>query len=183
MFAPESGRALEVGAKWEAASRRLGATVAVFDIKKRNVLTGDPANAGFSVLAGEIRSRGVELDVAGQLSTQWRLTGSLAYNDVSGQRDNTLVVGGPVLNVPRINGSVLAVHETAIGDGGRYGLGGGFTHMGQRLGQARTQAEANAGTAAFNLPAYTTAKLVAYWRFSPALRLSLDVDNVSNTTH
>ena len=182
-FTPESGRALEAGAKWERADRRLGATVAVFDIRKRNALTGDPANAGFSIAAGEIRSRGVEADVAGQLTTQWRVTGSLAYNDVSVQRDNTLEVGGRVLNTPRVNGSVLAVYENALAGGGRYGLGGGFTHMGKRLGQARTQAEATAGTVAFDLPAYTTAKLVAYWRLSPALRLSLDVDNLFDTSY
>lgn len=191
-FAPESGRALEVGAKWERADKRLGATVALFDIRKRNVLTGDPTrdpltgqliNPGFSVAAGEIRSRGVEFDLAGQLTTQWRLTASLAYNDVRVEKDNTLEVGGRVLNAPRVNGSVLAVYEGALEGGSRYGVGCGFTHMGERLGQARTQVEANAGTAAFDLPAYTTVKAVAYWRLSPTLRVSLDVDNLFDTTY
>jgi len=73
---------------------------------------------------------------------------------------------------------VLAVYESALANGQRFSIDGGFTHMGARLGQARTQAEAKAGTPAFELPAYTTAKLVGYWRISPALRLSLDVDNL-----
>ncbi len=55
--------------------------------------------------------------------------------------------------------------------------------MGARLGEARTQAQADAGQAAFDLPAYTTAKLVAYWRLSPTLRLTLDVDNVFDKTY
>src|SRR5258708_19473209 len=55
--------------------------------------------------------------------------------------------------------------------------------MGKRLGQARTQAEADAGKAAFELPSYTTAKLVAYWRISPTLRLTLDVDNLFDKTY
>lgn len=181
-FAAESGRALEVGAKWERADKRLGATVAMFDIRKRNVLTGDPANPGFSIAAGEIRSRGVEFDLAGQVTAQWRLTASLAYNDVRVEKDNTLEVAGRVLNAPRVNGSVLAVYEGALEGGSRYGAGGGFTHMGERLGQARTQVEANAGAAAFELPAYTTVKAVAYWRLSPTLRVSLDIDNLFGTT-
>ena len=78
---------------------------------------------------------------------------------------------------------MLAVYENALANGQRYGVGGGVTHMGKRLGQARTQAEANAGTAAFELPSYTTAKLMAYWRLSPTLNLSLDVDNVFNKVH
>jgi iron complex outermembrane receptor protein len=134
-FAPEEGQALELGAKWERADKRLGATVALFDIRKRNVLTGDPANAGFSISAGEVGSRGVEFDLAGQVTTQWRVTASLAYNDVSVLADNTLVVGSRLLNTPRINGSVLAVYESALSNGTLYGIGGGFTHMGERLGQ------------------------------------------------
>ena len=182
-FAPESGKALELGAKWERADRRLGATAALFDIRKRNVLTADAANAGFSVAAGEIRSRGAEFDLAGQLSRRWRVNASLALNDVEVTRDNTLEIGGRLLNVPRVNGSMLAMYEDALANGQRYGVGGGLTHTGRRLGQARTQAEAAAGTPAFDLPAYTTAKLVGYWRLNPRLRLTLDVDNVFDRTY
>ena len=182
-FAPESGRALELGAKWESADRRMGATVALFDIAKRNVLTADAANAGFSVAAGEVRSRGAEFDLAGQLSRHWRVNASLSLNDVEVVRDGTLETGGRLLNVPRVNGSVLAMYEDALASGQRYGVGGGLTHTGRRLGEARTQAEANAGTPAFDLPAYTTAKLVGYWRINPTLRLTLDVDNVFDRTY
>lgn len=182
-FDPEKARALELGAKWESADQRLGATAALFDIKKRNALTSDPLNAGFSAAAGEVRSRGLELDLSGRVSAHWRVNASLVVNDVEVTRDNTLEVGGRLLNVPKFNGSVLAVYENALANGQRYGVGGGVTHMGKRLGQARTQAEANAGTAAFELPSYTTAKLMAYWRLSPTLNLSLDVDNVFNKVH
>jgi iron complex outermembrane recepter protein len=167
-FAPESGVAYEVGAKWESADRRMGATVALFDITKRNVLTPDPQNAGFSVAAGRVTSRGVEFDLAGQVTRDWRLTGSLSYADVDAGG------GARLLNVPRINGSMLAVYEGALSDGGRYGVGGGLTHMGARLGETGTR---------FELPAYTTAKLMAYWRLTPTLRVSVDVDNVFDTTY
>jgi iron complex outermembrane receptor protein len=182
-FAPESGRALELGTKWESRDKRIGATAALFDIRKRNVKTTDPSNSNQSVAAGEIRSRGIEFDLAGQLSTHWRVNASLVWNKVEITRDNTLELGGRLLNVPRVNGSLLAVYEDALANGQRYGIGGGVTHMGQRLGQARTQDEANAGTAAFELPSYTTAKLVGYWRVTPTLRLTLDVDNLFNATY
>lgn len=182
-FDPEKARAFELRAKWESADQRLGATAALFDITKRNVLTSDPVNSGFSVAAGEVRSRGLELDVAGRLTANWRLNASLVFNDVEITRDNTLEVGGRLLNVPKVNGSVLAVYEDALANGQRYGVGGGVTYMGKRLGQARTQAEANAGTAAFDLPSYTTAKLLAYWRLSPTINLTLDVDNLFDKVH
>ncbi|MCY4745934.1 TonB-dependent siderophore receptor [Pelomonas sp. UHG3] len=179
-FAPESGRALELGAKWERADRRLGLTAALFDIRKRNVLTADPAaltdpaRAGFSIAAGEVGSRGLELDFAGQVSTSWRVNASLVLNDVEVRRDTTLAAGTRLLNVPKVNGSLLAVYEGALANGQRYGLGGGVTHVGARLGQTATS---------FELPAYTTAKLVAHWRISPTLRATLDVDNLFDRTH
>ena len=182
-FNPESGRALELGSKWESADKRMGATAAIFDIRKTNVVTADPVNVGSSVAAGEIRSRGFEFDLAGQLTKQWRVNASMVLNDVAITKDNTLEVGGRLLNVPRVNGSVLAVYENALASGQRYGVGGGITHTGKRLGQAQTQAQANAGTPAFELPSYTTAKMVAYVRINPTLRLTLDIDNLFDTTY
>lgn len=182
-FDPESGRAFEAGAKWQRADGRLGTTLALFDIAKTSVVTADPANPGFSITSGKLRSRGAELDFSGQLTERWRLNASLLYNDVEVLRDNTLEVGSSLINVPRVNGSVLGVYENTFANGSRYGIGAGVTHVDERLGETRTQASADAGRAAFVLPAYTTAKLVAYWRASPRLRLSLDVDNLFDETY
>ncbi len=182
-FDPESGTAYEMGAKWESADRTIGSTLALFDIRKKRVLTADPANAGFSITAGEVRSRGLDLDLSGQITRAWRINASFTYHDAAVVKDNTLEVGGRLLNIPRINGSLLLVYEGAVGQSGRYGLGGGFTYSGRRLGEARTQAQADAGTPAFELPAYTVAKLVGYWRISTNLRLSIDVDNLFDKTY
>ena len=174
---------MEVGGKWESADRRVGATAALFDIRKRNVLTSDPANAGFSTAAGEVRSRGLEMDLSGRVSRHWRVNAGLVFNDVEIARDNALEVGGRLLNTPRGQGSVLAVYEGALADGQGYGIGGGLTHVGERLGAARTQAEANAGAPAFELPGYTTAKLVGWWRLTPKMRVTLDVNNLFDRTY
>lgn len=167
-FEPEKGRALEAGFKFESADRRLGGNLAVFDIRKRNALTADPVNTGFSVATGEVRSRGLEGDVAGRVGQAWRLSASFAWLDAEVLKDNTLPVGTPLLNVPRISGSVLAVHESAQSFG-KLGLGGGAVHVGKRAGDA---------TASFDLPAYTTAKLLAYWQADAHWRVGLDVDNL-----
>jgi iron complex outermembrane recepter protein len=118
-FEPEVGRSLELGAKWERADHRIGATAALFEIRKRHVLTADPSNVGNSVAAGEVRSRGLEFDLVGQLTSHWRLNASLVLNDVEVTRDHTLEAGGRLLNVPKVNGSVLAVYETSLDNGQR----------------------------------------------------------------
>ncbi|NYF20870.1 iron complex outermembrane receptor protein [Xanthomonas sp. JAI131] len=181
--APESGRALELGGKWQARDGRLGGTLALYEIVKDNVLTGDPLNPGNQIAAGRVRSRGAEADLSGQLSAHWRLNASASWNRVQVLRDNTLQVGGSLINVPKLNGSVLAVRETPLPGGGLLGLGGGITHTGARLAEAYTQAQADAGIAPARLPAYTVAKLLAYWRIDDRLRVSLDVDNVFDRTY
>ncbi|GIX23578.1 MAG: ligand-gated channel protein [Caldimonas sp.] len=178
-FDPEKGQAVELGSKWESVDQRLGATAAVFDIRKRNVVT---SLGGVAVAAGRVRSQGVEFDLTGRISPRWRVNASLSYTEATVTEDGTLEIGGRLLNVPRVTASLLAVYEGTLAQGQRYSLGGGVTHVGKRLGQARTQSEANAGTPAFELPAYTLAKLVAHWQPDPMLRLALDVDNLFDRT-
>lgn len=177
-FDPEKAQAAEVGAKWQNTAGTLGATLALFDIRKRNALTADPEHPGYSIAAGRVRSRGMDFDLAGQLGRAWRLNASLSYIDARVDSDNTLETGSPLLNVPRLNGSLMLLHETRLAGGARMGVGGAVTHSASRLGEARTRAQAASGAPAFELPSYALARLVAYWQLSPSLRVSLDIDNL-----
>ena len=181
-FEPEFGRALETGVKFESADRRLGGTLSIFQINKRNVLTGSDADGVFSTTAGEVRSRGLELDIAGQLTPNLRINGSYAHIDTEVTHDNggamdwsstppapVNLVGKRLMNVPKNSASVLAVWEEALQGAGAYGLGGGLAYVGQRTGNVINS---------FSLPSYTTAKLLAYWRVNKQFRLMLNVDNL-----
>jgi len=181
-FKPETGRSLESGLKWESAQRDLGMTLALFDIRKRNVLTANPDQPMFSIATGEVRSRGLEWDISGQIAPNLRLNASASYTDPTIHADNTLAAGSLVTNAARVSTSALAIYENTLANGQRYSMGAGLVHMGRRLGQARRQADVTAGNAAFYLPAWTTAKLIATWQVNPALRLTVDVDNVFDRT-
>ena len=173
-FAPEEGRAREVGVKYESADKRYGGTLALFDIDKKNVLTNDLNNSGFSIAAGEARSRGLEVDFSGQLTDKIRVTANYAYTDAKITKDNNAALeGARLLNVPRHSGSVMAMYEDGF-SAGRYGIGAGLTHVGERSGNALDS---------FSLPAYTTARLMTYWKPSKNLRLSLDVENLFDKTY
>ena len=160
-FDPERGTARELGMKWQSADERLGGSVSLFDIKKRNVLVPDPNNTDFNIAAGEIRNKGMEVELAGQIARNWRVSLSYAYLD------------SELKQFPRHSGSAFVVHEMPLEDGMLLGLGGGFTHIGERTGDTGVPV----------LPAYTTAKLTGYWRISKTMRLSLDVDNVFDKTY
>ncbi|WP_245951385.1 TonB-dependent siderophore receptor [Paracidovorax anthurii] len=174
-FAPQKGKAFEAGAKWQSADQRLSGAVALFDIRKTNVLTRSPTNANFNIAAGEVRSRGAEADLAGRLDAHWRLSANLAYTDTEVTRDNNpALLGKRLANIPRVSAGLFAIREDRLASGGRYGLGGGLVHVGERTGTA---------TDTYRLPAYTTARLTGYWQIDPRTRLTLDVHNLFDKTY
>ncbi len=181
-FEPERGNAAEWGLKWENTAKTMGATAAAYRIIKRNVLTADPVNAGFSIAAGEVVSRGIDIDLSGQLSSQWRVNASLSVVNASVERDNTLAQGFRLLNIPRTNASVLLMHSGTVA-GMPYSAGGGMTHSSARLGESYTQAQAKLGATAFDLPAYTLAKLSGHLTLSRVWRMTADLDNASDVTY
>lgn len=175
-FDPTSGKALEAGAKWQSADQQLSGSVALFHIVKSNVLTRDPTNASYNVAAGEVRSQGLEADFAGKLDAHWRMTANFAYTDAEVTKDNNpALVGKRLLNIPRVSGGLFAIREDALPSSlGRYGVGGGLVHVGERTGTALDT---------YRLPAYTTVRVTSYWQVDPRTRLTLDVHNLFDETY
>ncbi|MFZ5557341.1 MAG: TonB-dependent siderophore receptor [Pseudomonadota bacterium] len=121
-FDPETGEQYEAGIKADLLDRRLGATLAIYQIKRKNVGTADPVNPGFSIQTGEQRSRGVELDVASELGDGWSLIASAAYTDAEITKDNRFTPGNRIQGVPRLSGSLWATYERAYRRVARVGV-------------------------------------------------------------
>lgn len=173
-FAPERGKSKEIGLKYESLNKRYGGTLSAFEINKKNVLTNDPANAGFSIAAGEARSRGVEFDFSGQVTDKVRVLANYAYIDAEITKDsNAALVGARLINVPKQSGSALAMYEDDF-SAGRYGFGAGATYVGKRSGNSLDS---------FELPSYTTVRTMAYWKPNKTLRFSLDIENLFDKTY
>ncbi|MEX2905147.1 MULTISPECIES: TonB-dependent siderophore receptor [Pseudomonas] len=171
-FAPEKGKSYEVGIKWEALDRQLSVDAAVYQIEKKNVLTTDPVDSTFSVAAGQVRSRGFDLNVAGNLTPEWRVIGGYAYVDAEVTRDNTLRSGTRLLNIPRNSFSLLNVYEFQDGALKGLGLGAGGKYVDERAGQT--------ANSAFSMGAYTVVDLLSYYKVNDKIRLNLDVKNLFN---
>ncbi|MGK5042821.1 TonB-dependent siderophore receptor [Janthinobacterium sp. GB1R12] len=173
-FPAERSRSYELGAKLETG--KLTGTVAVYDIRKSSVLTTNPANTDFAIAAGEVGSRGLELDVSGELARGLRVSGAYAYTNATVTRgDNTIVTGSRFANVPRHSANVIATQQFALGTG-TASVGGGFQYVGERLGDVAVSSQ-------FTLPAYTTARLLASYAPNARLRFALSVENLFNRSY
>ncbi|MFL9813005.1 TonB-dependent siderophore receptor [Stutzerimonas sp. VN223-3] len=174
-FDPEEGLGYEAGFKLDLLDSRLGMTVAAFHLTKENVLTADPGDTTYQVAAGEVRSRGIDFQLTGQLSDQIRVIGAYAYVDAEVTEDNTLARGSRLLNVPEHSGSLLGVYEFL--DGGLRGLelGGGVNYVGERSG--------NVSDSGFELPGYTTVDLLARYKATEDLTLGVNLNNAFDRTY
>ncbi|PUA47121.1 TonB-dependent siderophore receptor [Pseudomonas protegens] len=169
-FAPEKGKSYEMGIKWEALDQQLSVDAAIYQIEKRNVLTTDPVDSTFSVAAGEVRSRGFDVNVAGNLSPEWRVIGGYAYVDAEVTKDNVLRSGTRLLNIPKNSFSLLNMYEFQDGILKGLGLGGGLKYVDERAGQT-----ANTG---FSMGSYTVVDLLSFYKVNDKVRLNLDLKNL-----
>jgi iron complex outermembrane recepter protein len=132
---PETGKGFEVGVKTELFKKKLLATLAYFDITKKNVAVVDPNNPLFFVPVGEQSSQGVELDVSGEILPGWQLIGSYAYINakVTDDTDET-IVGNKLFAVPEHKVSLWTTYEIQTGNLQGFGLGLGFEYADNRFG-------------------------------------------------
>ena len=132
---PEKGEGFEVGIKTDLLTNRLSATLAYFDITKQNVATADLNNLlSFLVATGEQRSRGVELDVAGQILPGWNVIANYAYTDTEVTKDNTIPIGNQLPGIPKHSASLWTTYEIQRGALQGLGIGIGFNYVGERQG-------------------------------------------------
>ncbi|MEH2462336.1 TonB-dependent siderophore receptor [Nostoc sp.] len=170
---PERGTQYEVGLKAELIKDRLSATFAAYDITKENVATTDPNNTQYSIAAGEVKSRGLEFDLSGQILPGWNVIASAFVNDAFVSKDNTLPVGDSLVNAPGAGGSLWTTYE--IQNGGLKGLtvGGGVFYTGDREAQLPNT---------FKIPSYVRADATIFYK-RDNWRVGLNFKNLFSTQY
>jgi len=176
-IAPEEAKSWEVGARLDMPGRVTG-NIALFDIQKRNVLVANSEGpVTLYSAAGEVRSRGLELDLSGQLSDRWSMIGSYAYTDAEVTEDPDYK-GKKLQNVARNSGSLSAVYDFGRVIGGdQLRVGAGARYVGERAGNAVND---------FELPSYTVADAFATYDTQldgQKVKFQLNVKNLFDRTY
>ncbi len=175
---PELGKAYEVGAKIDLPGRVTG-TLALFDIHKRNVMVSELVD-GETVTrtAGKVRSQGVELDIAGQLTDSLSLIGSYAWTDarVTSDPENN---GNELTNVARHTAALFLTNDfgqTGLLPADDLRAGIGARYVGRRAGDAANS---------FYLDDYTVADAFVAWSTpidSYKVKWQVNVKNLFDTS-
>ena len=169
-LAAERAKQIEVGYKASAFDGRLISTVAAYQLTKRN--RADYSRWPLEVrVDGEGRSRGIELDVQGALTSKLAVMASYAYTDAkmtkNPNNDLNGLSGKTLANVPRNSGSVwLRYAMTKAWD-----VGGGVFAQGKRFGDTANT---------FVLPGYARVDAMTSYEFDIGRHAASVQANINN---
>lgn len=174
---PLTGRNNEAGVKALFFNQQLSVAASVYDIIKNNVGNEDPLHAGFYLRTGQVRSRGVELDVAGKINTNLYINANYSYSDakITQDEDKTLI-GLQNNGTARNLANAWVKYQVNSGVLKGIGIGGGLQHTGQRsaVWPGYNSSEGNK-----YLPAYTIFDASVSYATS-RFYIGLNVFNITN---
>ncbi|MDC2862956.1 TonB-dependent siderophore receptor [Delftia sp. DT-2] len=174
---PVTGRNLELGIKGEYAQGRLQASAALFQINQKNLPLQLPQSqcspnvASCYAQTGEVRSRGVEFEVAGAVTPSLQLMAGYTYNRAQHVRDSDVAKAGTPYDTqtPRHLLKLSARYQLP-GAWQRWSLGG----------SVRTRSETRSAGYGVRQGGYTLVDLMASYQFSRQLDIRLNVSNLTD---
>ncbi|MEM5547030.1 TonB-dependent siderophore receptor [Pseudoalteromonas fuliginea] len=179
-FEPNQSTSAEVGVNFTLNDGALFGTVAVFKVEQDNMLVVDDATAFTYAAIGEAQSKGVEIDITGELTDTLEVWASYAYVDATIENSFfdanfgfTVEAGASLLNVPEQQLSLQLVQSTEL-YGKAIKFGGGLLHVGKRNGFFGTD---------FELPSYTTARAFVNYDITNAIGITAEVNNLFDETY
>ena len=173
-FGLSSSHQGEIGLKADVLDGRGSLTIAVYDIKRRDILTQVGIDAVSNV--GSQKSRGIEISGEMKLARNWAVTGSGTYVDATYGRFvdpnyGIAASGNRPPNVPAWVGNVwTSVQHVA---GLPLEAGGGIKYVGKRYGNTAND---------LTLKPYANGIVYATYAVSPTLSLTGRVNNIWNKT-
>ena len=182
---PQSAKQYEVGEKTELYGGTLTSSLALFQLTKTNIAAPDVIHdptglLGDQVNVGEVRSRGVEFDIQGEVHKGLNVIASYTYTDIIVSKTTPgsgYVLGNRMPNVPRNMLNLSTTYELKGESLKGWKIGGGITAYDSATDQSNT----------LRTPGYAVANaMVSYVLKSAQGRtttLQLNVDNLFNRVY
>ena len=174
-YEPETAQQYEVGVKLQPSGSQTSVTAALFNLRQQNVRTRDPATLVITQ-AGEVETRGMELEFASTPAAGVSLNGSYTYTDgeVLKHTDPGLQGSRPDL-LPRHTMALFAGYTLQSGPLTGLGIGAGTRYIGSSTVRAR---RLDTGTYTnFATPSYTLTDLALHYTLD-RWRFALNINNL-----
>ena len=169
-FEPEKFTNYELGAKW-APSEKLFVTAALFQLERTNTKGPDPVDPSLTALVGESRTRGVELNLVGEIMPGWQA--NLGYTYLDGEITSTSVDGPAGRRLQQLPEHQISAW-TRYDFSEMFGLGLGVIYQDEQFASF---------TNAVTLPDYVRVDAAAYYTVNDRLALQLNVENLFDASY
>ncbi|MFU0921868.1 ferrichrome porin FhuA [Kluyvera sichuanensis] len=182
-FDPSRGKQYETGVKYVPKDMPVVITGAVYQLTKNKNLTADPNNAGFSIQAGEIRSRGFELEAKAAVNENVNVTAAYSYTDAEYTNDTTFNGQRPA-EVPRNQASLwtdYTFYDTALSG---LTFGAGVRYTGSTVSYYKSDTTTGKKNEQFSVGGYTVADAMVKYDLArvglPGSSIAVNVNNLFN---
>ncbi|MGA7541215.1 MAG: TonB-dependent siderophore receptor [Steroidobacteraceae bacterium] len=165
---PVKARSFEVGAKSEWLDDRLMLTQALFRTEVDNAQTNDPDNPTITVLNGNERVEGIELQAIGHLTPRWEIFSGYTYLDGRTLASGTAAAVGKLMPNTAHNQLNLWT-EYGLPQGWQIGAGGNW--LSHRFADTAETAY---------VPGYLVWNAMVSYEASPRLSVQLNANNLLN---
>lgn len=126
---PEEGKGYELGIKQKLFNDNFKLTAALFKIEKENVAMTDPINPLSYVSSGKQTSRGIEVDLSGEIYTGWSLMASYGYTHTKDESSNN---GNELAGIAKHTANIFTTYDlSSLGITNTY-IGAGVRYIGSR---------------------------------------------------
>jgi iron complex outermembrane receptor protein len=165
----------EAGIKSDWFDNKMQLNIAVYEINQKNILMRISDEE--LVTRGAERSRGVDVDIAGYIKSNWQLTASYSYIDAIIVKDNDkTLIGARKQNTPVNSANLWTRYNftptSLLKD---IGIGLGVQYSGDKVPWF---------TRDFTLPAYTLLDAALYYTPGKSnMQVALNVNNLANKTY
>lgn len=164
---PVRGEQIELGFKYNPfAGTAINA--AVFDTTEKNRLSGDPTNPIYSIQTGQVRIKGLELEVLTSITPNLDLIGAYAYTDARIESGDN--AGKRVASVPEQQASLWGKYRLASLGLPEVTMGAGVRYIGPSWD----------GIDLLRTPDYTLFDAMVRWERGP-WRLQFNATNIADT--
>lgn len=138
--APTKGRQIEAGLRWQPPGKNLMLNAAIYQINQTNVVVPDPNDPTntYSVQAGEVRSRGIELSAVGNITRELSVIAAYVYQDVKNIKATDVTLNNWPVDIPRPRqmASLWGDYTWRTGPLAGFGFGAGVRYQSAVAGAA-----------------------------------------------
>lgn len=175
-FDPLESSMVEFGGKSSWFKEKLFVTVALFQIEQKNTLynANDTTNPDLLRPIGKEESKGIEIDLNGNITRNWSISAAYTYNEVYiTESTDPTEIGRQKPNTPKQSGNIWTRFNFLDGALKDFGVA-----TGSNFATTRTLSQNNTQT----LPGYTLFNAALYYNINK-FKIQLNANNVLNKTY